>query len=440
MYFLVWGQKPLKGEIQVSGSKNAATKMMLAALLADGKTILENFPQIGDTEITKKICELIGAKVKIKKNKAIIYSKIKNTNLFGLEKKNRLPILSLGMLLARKKEAKIPYPEGCKIGKRPVDIHLRALKKLGAEIKKVKNGFIAKTKGLKGALIKLKYPSVGATENIILASVLAKGKTIVKNAAVEPEIIDLIKMLQKMGAIISLGTKRTIFIEGVKKLQPTNHFILFDRNEAVSFACLALSSKKNKIFVKGAVHDYLITFLNAVKKIGGEFRIEKNGIWFFRDKELKPFNITTSPHPGFMTDWQQPFAVLLTQAKGVSFVHETVYDDRFGYLKDLNFMGANIKVFRKCKDQQCRFFNKNYFHFAKIVGKTPLKARKIEIPDLRAGMAHLIAALIARGKSTIERIEILDRGYEEIDKRLNQLGAKIERKNEKKVNNKSQIN
>mgnify|MGYP001590181102 FL=1 len=269
---------------------------------------------------------------------------------------------------------------------------------------------------------------MGATENTILAAVLAKGKTTLKNAAIEPEIIDLIKMLQNMGAIIGLGTDRTIYIEGVKKLKGVRHKIITDRNEAASFACLAVAGVKNKIKVKGAIHEHLITFLNALRRVGGEYRVEDDGIVFWRGDGLSAIELETDTHPGFMTDWQQPLTILLTQANGVSVVHETVYENRFGYIEDLNFMGANIKVFSKCLGElNCRFNGESYPHSAVISGPTPLKGRSLKVPDLRAGMAHLIAALIAEGESTIDGVEEIDRGYERVDERLNKLGADIKR-------------
>jgi UDP-N-acetylglucosamine 1-carboxyvinyltransferase len=318
---------------------------------------------------------------------------------------------------------------GDKIGNRPVDIHLSALKSLGAEIEVSENSFIASApNGLRGARIHLRYPSVGATENTILAAILAKGKTTIKNAAIEPEIIDLIKMLQNMGAIIGLGADRVIYIEGVKKMKGVRHKILADRNEAASFACLAAAAKGNKIKIKGAIHEHLITFLNALRRVGGEYRVEDDGIIFWRNNGLSAIELETDTHPGFMTDWQQPFTVLLTQAEGVSIIHETVYENRFGYIEDLNFMGANIKVFSKCLGElNCRFNGEEHPHSAVISGSTPLKGKNLKVPDLRAGMAHLIAALIAEGESTIDGIEEIDRGYERVDERLNKLGAEIKR-------------
>ena len=432
MKFIVNGGGKLNGEITIKGSKNAATKMIVASLLTDEECVFENFPRIGDAEITSELCQAIGAEIALNGSTLSIKTpKIKNYRVVPLDlsKNNRIPILTLGPLLSRMGKAEIPFLGGDQIGYRPVDIHLEALKLMGAKIETADGFFVASaTDGLKGAKINLRYPSVGATENVILAAVLAKGRTIVKNAAIEPEITDLIKMLQDMGAIIGLGADRTIYINGVKKLRGTKYRVLPDRNEAVSFACLAVAAKGNKIKVKGAVHDHLITFLNELRRVGGDYRIESDGIVFWRPDSLSAIEIETDTHPGFMTDWQQPFTILLTQANGVSIIHETVYENRFDYIKDLNFMGANIKVFSKCLGElPCRFNSEGHYHSAVISGATPLSGKNLTVLDLRAGMAHLIAALIAQGESVIEGVEEIDRGYEKIDERLKKIGAEIKR-------------
>jgi UDP-N-acetylglucosamine 1-carboxyvinyltransferase len=335
----------------------------------------------------------------------------------------------LGPLLSRTGAAEVPILGGDKIGPRPVDLHLEALGALGAKIEVLEDRFQAKApNGLKGARIRFRFPSVGATESAILAAALAKGKTVIENAATEPEVIDLIKMLQKMGAIIGLGADRVIYIEGVKKLSGTTHRVLPDRNEAVSFACLAVASG-GIIKVEDAIQEHLITFLNALRKVGGEYSVEDDDIVFSRDGKLMPTEIETDTHPGFMTDWQQPFAVLLTQAEGTSVIHETIYEDRFGYTLDLNSMGANIKVFSKCMGElSCRFNGQGRNHSAVISGPTPLKGTALKVRDLRSGIAHLVAALVAKGESVIEGVEEIERGYERIDERLRLLGAEIERR------------
>jgi len=430
MKFIIKGGNKLNGEITLSGAKNAASKAMIASLLTEEKVVLENFPHIGETEITAELCKFIGSKIKFSNSSLEIETpEIKNFRVKSLSRKNRIPILAMSPLLARNGEAEIPFLGGDKIGPRPVNLHLDALSKMGAAIETSSDSYIAKAKnGLSGASINLEFPSVGATENIILAAVLAQGKTIIKNAAVEPEVLDLIKMLQNMGAIIGLGANRAIYINGVKSLRGTTHRIISDRNEAVSFACLAVATN-GRIFVKGAVQEHLFTFLNALRLIGGEYEVkEDEGITFYRKNNLLPIEIETDTHPGFMTDWQQPFAVLLTQASGRSVIHETIYEDRFGYAADLNLMGADIKVSTECLGElPCRFKEKKFFHSAVINGSTALKSASIIVRDLRSGIAHLIAALTASGESEISGIEEIERGYYKIDERLRSLGADIKK-------------
>jgi len=430
MRFVINGGRKLNGHIKLSGAKNAATKMMIASLLTSEPCALENFPDIGDAQITEELCSSAGSKIEKQQNTFKIHTPvIVNSRVVSLSRRNRIPILALGPLLARVGEAEIPILGGDKIGPRPVDLHFDALTAMGAEIEVLSDRYIARAKnGLRGAKIALRFPSVGATENSILAAVLASGRTVVQNAAVEPEILDLIKMLQKMGAIIELGANRIIYIDGVSGLRGVRHRILPDRNEAVSFACLAAATG-GEILAEDARQDDLITFLNTFRRIGGEYEIKENGIVFRRKEELWPAKIETDTHPGFMTDWQQPLTVLLTQANGVSQLHETIYEDRFGYAQDLNLMGANITVDRKCLGElDCRFKDKGFNHSALIAGPTKLKAANLTVRDLRSGIAHVIAALVAEGESVINGVEEIDRGYRDLDGRLRALGADIRRK------------
>lgn len=427
--FIIQGGNKLEGEIQLAGAKNAATKMMIASLLTAEECTLVNFPQIGDAEITAELCRAIGSEIKRERSMFTIKTPhIKNYKVTGLSRRNRIPILALGPLLARVGEAEVPVLGGDKIGPRPVDIHFEALKAMGAEIEIGGESYRATAKnGLRGAKIALRYPSVGATENSLLAAVTAKGKTVISNAATEPEIIDLIKMLQKMGAIIELGANRTIYIEGVEKLGGVEHTILPDRNEAVSFACLAVATN-GRVLVRGAVQEHLLTFLNVIRRMGGEYGVVPEGIYFWRKHNLRSVEVETDTHPGYMTDWQQPLAIVLTQAEGVSKIHETVYEDRFAYANDLNLMGADIKVFTKCLGElPCRFGAAEYMHSAMVRGQTRLRGTNLKVRDLRAGIALVIAALVADGRSEIDGIEELDRGYERLEERLKNLGAGINR-------------
>ncbi len=429
MRFVINGGKKLAGTIKLAGAKNAATKMMIASLLTEEPCVLEHVPDIGDVRITMELCRLIGSETEFRDGILKIQTiAIKNSKVTSLSRRNRIPILALGPLLARVGKAEIPILGGDKIGPRPVDIHIDALTAMGARVDAGPDYYVAEAKnGLRGAPVIHRYPSVGATENTILAAVLAKGKTLIRNAAVEPEIMNLIKMLQKMGALIEVGTHRQIIVEGVKRLRGVRHSVIPDRNEAVSFACLA-AAVDGRILAAGARQEDLITFLNAFRRAGGEYEVRPEGILFHRSGNPQAFQIKTEPHPGFMTDWQQPFAVLLTQAQGVSFIHETVYEDRFGYASDLNLMGAKIKVLSQCVDEaDCRFAQKKFHHSAEIIGPTPLKAANLQVGDLRSGIAHVIAALVAEGESVIDGVEEIDRGYERIDERLRALGADITR-------------
>ncbi len=428
--FIIKGGKPLTGEIELMGAKNAATKMMLASLLTDKPCHLDNFPSIGDTEITAELCREIGSNLEVKgKTLKIQTPEVKSNKVLQLSRRNRIPILALGPLLARTGEAEVPILGGDRIGPRPVELHIKGLTAMGAEIEIGETNYRARAPhGLHGADITLDFPSVGATENIILAAVLASGQTVIRNAALEPELMGIVKMLQKMGAIIELGAHRDIHVEGVARLRGVRHKILPDRNEAVSYACLAIATG-GKVLVKDAIQDHLITFLNTVRRLKAEYEVVREGIIFSRNgNKLQPLMIETAPHPGFMTDWQQPLSLLLMQAEGESLIHETIYEDRFGYLKDLRNLGADVEIGTECPPgRECRFLGKEREHVAKIKGGKPLYGGKLAVRDLRAGIVAVIAALTAGGESEIEGIDEIDRGYENIDERLRKLGADIVR-------------
>jgi UDP-N-acetylglucosamine 1-carboxyvinyltransferase len=426
--FTIRGGKPLKGSVHVLGAKNSFTKLMVASLLTEEAVVLSNCPSTIEMNLTRELLGAVGANVSSRGRGTILIqaSWLTSHRVSQLSRKNRIPILAIAPLLHRLGKAEIPYVGGDAIGARPVNFHLQILKKMGADISVKKDSYVARARRLQGATFALPYPSVGATETAILAGVRAHGKTVIKNAAAEPEIIDLIVMLQKMGALIELDTNRVIIIEGVESLRGAEHRVIPDRNEAVSFAVLALATNGN-VLVQDARQEHLITFLNSVRRLGGDYQVERTGIRFFRRGPFRPLCIETSPHPGFMTDWQQPFTVLLMQARGISRVHETVYEDRFGYVKEFVRLGARIRVFKKCLGHACRFANKSCLHSIEIEGPTRLKGATINIPDIRAGLAHLVAALASGGKSTITGIEHLDRGYEKIDERLRTIGADIQR-------------
>lgn len=424
------GGKPLKGEIALSGAKNAVSKIMVASLLTEEVCTLESVPEIEDVSIVKAMLEELGSEVQFKAGSLVIKNEnLKNFTYGGLQKvagKSRIPILFAGPLLHRLGEATLPRLGGCQIGPRPVDFHTQALEKMGAEIENSEQGLRIRTARLRGEKIALDYPSVGATEQVLLAAVTAEGKTELTNAAVEPEIMDLVKVLQQMGALISVDTNRTYTITGVEKLFGFTHQVIPDRMEAASWACAAAASR-GEVFVKGARQEDLITFLNKFRMAGGHFEISSEGILFSREAKLNAIAIETDVHPGFMTDWQQPFTILMTQAEGASIIHETVYENRFGYTSALNRMGAKIQLFTECLggNTHCRFGQRNHLHSAVIIGPTPLHGYKILIPNLRAGFSYIIAGLIAEGKTTLTNISTIYRGYEHFEDKLKALGVEI---------------
>lgn len=425
--FSIVGGKQLNGSVSIAGAKNAASKMIVAALLTEDRVTLKNVPLQQETDIARELVQTLGATTDLVGHTLTVSTPtIASTSALSLSRKNRLAILALAPLLHRVGEAFVPTLGGDKIGPRPVNFHLDTLETMGAKIVSDEGGYHATApQGLKGSVINLPYPSVGATETALFAGTLASGRTVIKNAAIEPEIIELIMMLQKMGAIIELGAGRHIEIIGVPKLHGCEHTVLPDRMEAASFGSLALATR-GEIFCKGANHRDLITFLNAVRSIGGDYEVQDDGIIFKGAAHYKGIQLDTDTHPGFMTDWQQPFVVALTQAQGTSVIHETVYEDRFGYTSVLNQMGADITLFENCLGEvTCRFKDHNHKHSAIIKGATPLTATNLVIPDIRAGLAYVVAALVARGESTLTGVEHLERGYEDLFGKLAGLGADL---------------
>lgn len=430
-FYLVEGGVPLHGKVRLSGAKNAVTKMLIATLLTDERCILHNVPLIGDLDLTLSLCRDMGMQAELVDHTLSvctpdIRSSIVSTQVGGL---NRMAIITVGPLLHRCGEADIPMPGGDRIGVRPIDFHLHGLQLMGAEIvEKNKRYRLRVPRGLHGAMIQLPFPSVMATENFLITASLAKGVTVIQNAALEPEIIDLIKFLQKMGAIIEIKVDRRIVIEGVDHLHAASHTLLTDRNEAVSLAVAAYLTKGD-VYLQGAQQDTLLTFLNTLSKMQLHFEVDDEGIRFTGDdRPPPPIAIETDVHPGFMTDWQQPFTVLLTQADGMSVVHETIYEDRFGYTAALRGMGAHIGLYTKCLGEvPCRFREQQYTHSCLVSGPTPLAGSELDIPDIRAGCSYILAALTAHGTSQVYGIEHIERGYENLDAKLRSLGAKIER-------------
>jgi len=432
VHYVVEGGIPLHGEVRLSGAKNAVTKLMVASLLTEDRCVLHNAPRnLGDTAITERVLRALGSEVEWTGEADVALRTRQTTSTvvpLELGKKNRLAVLTVGPMLHRAGRATIPQPGGDRIGPRPIDFHLLGLQQMGAAIEDRDGLYYFHTTGLKGATIELPFPSVMATETILIAATLARGVTVIKNAAIEPEIMDLIKFLQKMGAIIEQRVDRKIVIEGVPRLHGAEHRVLSDRNEAVSLAIAAYLTRGDVRLV-GADQGTLLTFLNTLYRVGLDFSVEEDAIRFFgTDEPPRSIALETDVHPGFMTDWQQPFTVLLTQARGMSVVHETIFNDRFGYTYELNKMGADTGLYTKCLGElECRFREQDSLHSCIVRGPTPLHAADLTMPDIRAGASYLLAALCAHGTSRVWGIEHIERGYDNLHAKLRGLGAHIER-------------
>lgn len=428
------GGLPISGQITCMGAKNFATKAMVAALLCDDIVTLNNIPRIGDVEITELLIKSIGAEVTWKDSSTIqIDSRNLDSHIVTLpdSKSNRIPILLLGILLHRFGKADVPTVRGDEIGKRNVDFHIDAIIKFGATIESTGSKYSAYApNGLSSTHITLPYPSVGATETCLFLGVLAKGTSVIRNIAIEPEIIQLITMLRSMGAEIFLDSGRNLTIYGVKKLRKTNIHAIGDRIEAASWASLACASG-GKIEVSGIRPELLGNFLSYYNQIGGSYQlVDAETILFYSKGALSPVTIETDVYPGFSTDWQQPFATLLTQANGMSVIHETVYEQRFGYLEVLNKLGAKTQTTKMCLGSlDCRYKGCDYAHSALIHGPTALTAidEPIDVPDIRAGLAYLIAAALAEGTTILTAATHIERGYGNLIDKLSKTNLEIER-------------
>lgn len=425
------GGRPLSGTVEVKGAKNLVTKAMVAALLGEEPSILRDVPDISDVAVVRSLLEVHGVRVAEGPEPGSLSLDPRDVESAHMEEidahagASRIPILFCGPLLHRLGQAFIPDLGGCRIGDRPIDFHLDALRKFGAIVEKLPSGIrLSAPRGLHGANIHLPYPSVGATEQVLLTAVRAAGTTELRNAAIEPEIMDLIGVLQKMGAIISYEPNRVIVIEGVERLRGYDHRAIFDRNEAASWACAALATG-GEIFVGGAQQQDMLTFLNVVRKVGGDFDIREDGILFRRGAgDMQGTTVETDVHPGFMTDWQQPLIVAMTQATGRSIVHETVYENRFGFTQALVQMGADITVYPNGLQEGPRRVPRRSLEQAAVIqGPTPLRGADITVPDLRGGYSHVIAALAAEGESVVRNIGIIRRGYAGFLDKLTALGA-----------------
>ncbi len=436
--FIITGGKRLSGTVQVSGAKNVALKALVAACLTSEEVVIENVPLISDLFTMVDIIEELGGKVKKEDHKLVVnvphFSKTKIDLENGAE--IRTSALFMSPLLARMNEAVIPNPGGCRIGARPIDRTVEGLKAMGVEIEyRSSDGYfyMKAPNGLNGADYTFKKSTHTGTETLLMAAVLAKGVTTLRNSAEEPEIDELISFLNKMGAKIIKKDKRTIEITGVEKMHGATLEIGPDRNEAVTIAIAAIITKGD-VLIENIKNTDILEFVKKLEEIGGGVEIKDKGIRFFYKGEITATNIETWVYPGFMTDWQAPWAVLMSQAKGESVIHERVYESRFSYVSQLQKMGADIELFNPEVEDPEEFYNfnieddkKDNKHAARIIGPTNLHNAVVSITDLRAGATLVLAALAAEGESVILEVHHLDRGYEKFEDRLNSLGAEVVR-------------
>lgn len=409
--YIIEGGRKLEGEVKVSGSKNASLPIIASCILNSNITKLYNVPNIRDTQITLKILRLLGCKIKKNSGKIEINSKNMTEKEIpeDLMREMRSTVILAGAILGRFKEVTFSYPGGCDIGSRPIDLHLSSFRKLGIQIEE-KSGFIhCICDKIIGNDINLDFPSVGATENIILASIYAEGITTITNAAMEPEIVDLANCLNKMGAKVEGAGTNEIKITGVKKLKSISYGIMPDRIEAGTLLCMAAATGGN-IKLLNVCPDHLGPVIHKLQEAGSNITISKNDIIIRAPRRLKPIEIKTMPYPGFPTDLQQVFGAMLTTAKGTSVIVENIFENRYKYMTELKRMGAKVTIEGKT---------------AVIKGVKKLSCASVQGPDLRGGAALVLAALTAKGKSKISHIEYILRGYERLDEKLTKLGASI---------------
>ncbi len=414
---VIKGVRKLSGKISISGSKNSTLPILAASILAN-QVRLKNIPLVKDIFTMVELLNFIGLKTRIVKAKNIIeiINNEKNINTlapYRLVKTMRAGVLVLGSLLTKYGKAKVSLPGGCAIGTRPVDLHLLALKKLGAKIK-IKDGYIfAEAKqGLKGTTIKFPSISVGATENALLAAFNAQGKTILKNCAIEPEIKDLISFLKKLGANIILKSRKIIISKTKMKNLKVTHEVIFDRIELGTYMIASALMAKKYIIINKIDPKIVKSEIDILKKIGVKIIKKKKSVIVYRNKKLKKVNVTTKPYPGFPTDLQAQLMVLLTQVNGVSKIKENIFENRFMHIPELKRMGAQIRIKNKT---------------AVIQGPTKLTGAEVMATDLRASVSLVLAGLVAENRTIINRIYHLDRGYETLDNKLKKCKAEIKR-------------
>ena len=410
------GGKKISGIITISGSKNSTLPILASTILTNKKIIIKNIPLVKDVKTMVELLNILGSKTKLDYKKKIIEiinkKPLKTFAPYYLLKTMRAGVLVLGPLLAKYGIAKVSLPGGCAIGARPVNLHLDALKKMGANIK-IKNGYIVASakNGLKGCTIKFPKISVGATENVLIASCLAKGITKLRNCAQEPEVKDLVKFLIKIGCKIKWVGSRSLDVEGVKKFRPATHKVIFDRIEAGTYIIAAALTKGN-LKIKNIDPKIILTEINLFKKMGVNIIKKKDYIIVSRAKKIRKIKILTKPYPGFPTDLQAQIMVLMTKANGISTITENIFENRFMHIPELRRMGAHIEI---------------RGNVAKIFGNGKLNGAELIATDLRASVCLVLAGLVAKNKTTINRIYHLDRGYEKIEKKLYSCGASIKR-------------
>lgn len=412
--YIIEGGKELRGEVTVGGAKNAALKMMAATILTSEPCILQNVSRISDVETMIEVLNRLGVESHFGEDGTLTVhasGSLREEAPYDLVSQMRASIVVLGPLLARLGRARVAMPGGCNIGSRKIDLHLRGLRSLGANIN-TGHGYIeAEAKNLRGTTIALDFPSVGATENILMASVLASGRTVIENAAREPEVIDLITFLNSMGARINGAGTTVIEIEGVEELKGTTHRVIPDRIEAGTFL-IAGAVTGGEVVVKDANHDRLELVIEKLKQAGAQVSFFPDRIALSMSRRPRALDVSTLPYPGFPTDLQPLMATLLSLSEGISVVTENVFENRFLYIDELNRMGANIYLDG---------------HHAVIRGVESLSGAPVRVSDLRAGAALVLAGLAAKGATEVEDIFHVERGYSDFDNKLRALGADITR-------------
>lgn len=414
--FLIRGGKKLQGVVQISGSKNAALPILVATLLTDEKCVLHRVPNLRDVRTTLKILEYLGKKISYQKNTVTIEAngQLKNNLPYELVKQMRASFWVAGPLLARFKEAEIPLPGGCAIGVRPVDIHLKGFEKLGATCETKAGDVVIRAKKLTPAKIVLRFPSVGATQNLLMCACLIDGETVLENVAKEPEIDDVVAFLNKMGADIHSDDKGRLIVRGVKALHGAEHTVVADRIETGSYA-LAAAATRGEVTLEGCVPEHNAILWDDLQEAGFKLDIGKDFVRVHAyDGEIKPLRVRTAPYPGFATDLQAPWMTLMTLCNGTAEVDEDIFENRFMHAPELVRMGAQISTEKS---------------LARITGVKELSAAHVQSSDLRGGFALVMAGLCAKGETEVERVYHIDRGYERLEEKLTELGADIRRYN-----------